>query len=222
VREIIDARFKALLEEGEQLLERVPRDEFGLEMVVGSDDVPDFQAWLSSSANLISAIAVPDTYFAQECQRVVTHEDLKHTVTTSVFQKMLGLLRSAHQEWDAGLLRRVEYIFVASTFDDFLDHAADYHHGGKKMESSVLVSAVLEDTVKKIARKHGLSTSGISLDPLIDELVKIQVITPVKAKRVKSWAGVRNHALHAEWEKFDLKDVGEAVQGTRELIEEFL
>ena len=51
-------------------------------------------------------------------------------------------------------------------------------------------------------------TQKKSLDPLIDELVKNEVITPVKAKRIKGFAAVRNHALHAEWEEFDIKDVG--------------
>jgi uncharacterized protein YutE (UPF0331/DUF86 family) len=62
----------------------------------------------------------------------------------------------------------------------------------------------------------------VSIEPLIDELVKAGVFTPVKAKRIKAYAGVRNHALHAEWDDFDSRDVGEMVQGIRELIDEFL
>jgi len=62
----------------------------------------------------------------------------------------------------------------------------------------------------------------MTLDPLIDELVKAGVFTPVKAKRVKAYTGVRNHADHAEWDAFDIRDVGEIINGTRELIEEFL
>ena len=62
----------------------------------------------------------------------------------------------------------------------------------------------------------------MSLEPLIDELVKQNIFTPVKAKRVKSFAGVRNHASHAEWDDFDIRDVGELINGTRELIDTFL
>jgi uncharacterized protein YutE (UPF0331/DUF86 family) len=135
---------------------------------------------------------------------------------------MLGLLKGTKEEWDHGLLGRMEYIVAGATFDDFLDYADEYHKGNKKMESSVLASAVLEDTVKKIAQKNGLITEGKTLDPLIDELVKANVFTPVKAKRVRSFAGVRNHALHAEWDKFDNSDVGAMIKGIRELIEESL
>ncbi len=48
------------------------------------------------------------------------------------------------------------------------------------------------------------------------------IFTLVKAKRIKGFARVRNHALHAEWNKFDIKDVGELISGTREIIDNFL
>ena len=48
------------------------------------------------------------------------------------------------------------------------------------------------------------------------------MFTPVKGKRVKGFASVRNHSLHAEWDKFDIQDVGELIKGIRELIDQFL
>jgi hypothetical protein len=118
-----------------------------------------------------------------------------------------------------GLLRRAEYIFVASTFDDFLDHATEFHRAGKKIESAVLCSAVFEDAVRELAEKVGIVQAGIALDAVIDALAKRGTTTPVKAKRWKSCAGVRNKALHAQWEDFDIRDVGEMLTGTREIIE---
>jgi len=47
-------------------------------------------------------------------------------------------------------------------------------------------------------------------------------ITPVKAKRFKGFSGVRNSALHAEWDQIDIKDVGELINGIREMIEQYL
>ena len=135
---------------------------------------------------------------------------------------MLGLLTGVKDEWDHGLLGKIEYIVAGATFDDFLDHAAQYHKGSKKIEAAVLGSAVLKDTVKKIAQKNGIQTGGKTLEPLINALVKANVLTSVKGKRVKAYAGVRNHALHAEWDKFDITDVGELIKGTRELIENYL
>jgi len=61
------------------------------------------------------------------------------------------------------------------------------------------------------------------LDSLLVEGSELLKSCPkIKAKRTKAYASVRNHALHAERDKFDIRDVGEQIKGTRELIEEYL
>src|SRR3989304_3037237 len=55
-----------------------------------------------------------------------------------------------------------------------------------------------------------------------DNLVKSGALPAIKAKRAKSYAAVRNKALHAQWDDFDIRDVGEVINGTRELVEGFL
>ena len=184
--------------------------------------VPEFRSWLASASNLIHFISPSGTHLAKECDNLMTTDDLKRGVPSDVLVLMLGLLRGTKDDWEHGLLGKIEYIVAGATFDDFLDRAAEYHRGNKKIEASVLASAVMEDTVKKIAQKNGLATEGKTLDPLIGELVKANVFTPVKGKRVKAYAGVRNHALHAEWDKFDISDIGQLIEGTRELIESYL
>jgi uncharacterized protein YutE (UPF0331/DUF86 family) len=180
---------------------------------------PELQAWIASAANLFRIIATPDTYFHQECERILQDEDLRRGVPYHVVQKLIGLLDSVLEEIQRGLLRKAEYIFVASTFDDFLDHAEEYHKAGKKIESSVLASAVFEDSVRKLAAKNELKQSGVALEAIIDDLVKMNVITAVKAKRIKGYSAVRNKALHAQWDDFDIRDVGEMIKGTREILE---
>ncbi len=218
MKDTITKRFQELVEQGQQLVGHMNKDAY----YVSAHDIPLFQAWLSSVSNILETASPPNSFFLNEAKRLMTNEEMKFSISTGVVSKMLGLLQSAQQEWVKGLLRKIEYILAAETFDNFLDHAAVYHKGNKKIEAAVLASAVLEDTVKKIASKNGLSTKGQSLEPLIEELSKNGVITPVKAKRIKAFSGVRNHALHAEWNDFDTKDVGEMIKGIKELIENYL
>ncbi|PBP77044.1 hypothetical protein [Pseudomonas syringae] len=185
-------------------------------------DVVEAQSWFSSAANAIHQVAPPGSFYMAELQRIVEHEHLKGGFPKASIEKLLGLLQSVQHEAQAGLLVKLEDQVVASAFDDFLDHATLYHKGGKLNEAAVLASAVLEDTIKRIARKNEIAVNGVSLDPLIDELTKRSVFTQVKAKRLKSYAAVRNHALHAEWEKLDLRDVGAQLSGLRELLDEHL
>jgi len=189
---------------------------------VPKNRIPEFRAWLTSALNLIHVVSPPDGPLVKECDSLMAEGHLKQGVPSNILVLMLGLLGGAKDEWDHGLLRKIEYIVAGATFDDFLDHAADYHRGNKKIEASILASAVLEDTVKKIAQKNEVETSGKTLDPLVDDLVKANVVTSVKAKSIKAYAGVRNLALHAEWDKFDISDVGKLIAGIKELIENYL
>lgn len=222
MKEAIDQRFNDLIQEGDRLIKAIPWDEGEPSYWVEEHQIAQYQKWLGSSANLLNIVATSDSMFAEESEKILGTEDAKSGISSRMVQKMYGLLLSAHDEWALGLLRKIEYMVVAEVFDDFLDYASAYHKGNKKIESSILASVVLEDTVKKIAKKNSIETKGLSLESLIDELVKTNVITPVKAKRIKSYAGVRNHALHAEWDDFDIRDVGLLIDGIRELIDEFL
>ena len=218
LKDTITKRFQELVDQGQQLVGRMDKSDY----YISEHNIPAFQAWLSSVSNILETASPPDSFFLNESKRLMTNEDMKHGISTNVASKMLGLLQSAQQEWVGGLLRRIEYILVAETFDNFLDHAAVYHKGNKKIEASVLASAVLEDTMKKISLKNELPSKGQALESLIDELSKAGAITPVKAKRMKAFSGIRNHALHAEFDDFDIKDVGEMIKGIRELIEDYL
>ena len=185
-------------------------------------DVVAGQSWMASAANAIQQVSPAGSFFRAELERLMSNDQLSGGIPLSVAEKILGLLQSVQLEAQAGLLTRLEDQVVATTFDDFLDHASDYHKSGKVKEAAVLASAVLEDTVKRIATKNSVDAAGLSLEPLIDELAKRDVVTQVKAKRLKSYAAIRNHALHAEWEKLDLKDVGAQISGLRELLDEHL
>ena len=223
MKEIIEKKFTELLATGQKLTNSIPYDKYGSPVHwVDVKRIAEYHQWLTSVANLVNLIAPANSIFMAECNRLMNDERFKIGIPARVVQQMYGVLNSALEEWKAGLLRKIEYIVVAETFDDFLDHATQFHKGNKKIESSVLASVVLEDTVKKIVNRNDIDPKGLSLEILINELIKKDVFTPVKAKRIKGFASVRNHSLHAEWEKFDIQDVGELIKGTRELIVQFL
>jgi uncharacterized protein YutE (UPF0331/DUF86 family) len=222
MKEQIDHRFQQLIQVGDTLIQLLPREGSGYSFWVPEVRLPDFQNWLGSCANLLRTITPAAGHYAEECQHLMSHESMERGIAAVVVLKMLGLVRSAHVEWQSGLLRRIEYIVAAETFDDFLDHAAMYHKGNKKIEAAVLASAVLEDALKRITKRHDIDPAGKSMEEIVDTLTKAAILTPVKAKRVRSIAAVRNHAMHAEWDSIDIRDVGELVRGTKALIEELL
>ncbi len=128
---------------------------------------------------------------------------------------MISVLENLLSDVEAGLIASIEDRVRAETFDDFLDHAEKYHKEGRKV-SGILAGVVFEDTIRNIAKRHGADTGR--LDTTIDGLVKKNVITGTEAKRAKAAAHVRNKATHADWDEFELTDVGATIKFTRELI----
>lgn len=211
-------RINSLLDTGANILRHQRSDSYWVEKQL----IVEVQAWMTSSANLVTQITPEKSYIRTELNRIVSNENLREGAPWTLVQKLHGLLASVKEEAAHGLLRKIEDVVMATTFDDFLDHAEVFHKGNKVREAGVLASIVLEDVLKRIAITNGATVAGQSLDPLIDDLVEAGVFTPVKAKRLKGYAGIRNAALHAEWEKFDIRDAGNLVVGTRELIADYL
>lgn len=207
-------RCDTLLQEASSFPRRIDRRNYHF-----SNATQLLQKWILSVCNLISTTVPQNNLFYIESQKLLSDENLNDLIPYHVTERLTGLLESFRDELQLGLLRKLEYIVMATTFDDFLDHAEHFHRGGKQQESSVLVSVVFEDTLRKIAKKNSIEEKGMSLETIIDELAKINVITPVKSKRIKGFGAVRNKALHAQWSEFDLRDVGDLIRGTKELIE---
>jgi hypothetical protein len=187
--------------------------------LVPGTQLREWQRWFTSAANVISVIALPGSVHRAQMDSILMHPDMQKGMPANLGRKMLGVLESLAVDLEAGLLKNFEYIVLGASFDNFLDHATEFHRANKKLEAAVLAGVVLEDTMRKIAEKHGIEARGPSLESLTDELVKRHVLSPVKAKRIKAYAGTRNRALHADWEGFDIRDVGEMISGVRELIE---
>jgi uncharacterized protein YutE (UPF0331/DUF86 family) len=123
---------------------------------------------------------------------------------------------------DAGVIADFGNTIRAETLDDLLDQAKEYHRRNNKEGAGILATAVFEDTVRRLARVKKIDEVGVKTDQIISELDKRQVITGILAKRCRVAAGVRNHALHAQWGEFSLEDVEDVMRLTHQLLIEHL
>ncbi|NML15588.1 hypothetical protein [Azohydromonas caseinilytica] len=130
-------------------------------------------------------------------------------------QTVIRLLEDAR----AGLLATVANAARAEVFDEFLDHAKEYHRRDRKNEAGTIAGVVFEDTIRRLCDKQGITQKGVPLDRLISELTGKGLLTSTKAKRARTAAHVRTKATHAQWEEFALSDVDETIRVTTELVE---
>ena len=219
--EIIKLRLNELIKNGNDILSNLNLKENKSNYYFEKSHTKNIQSWMISSANLISNIPHNNTYL-KEYEKIRNDEHINELIPIHVVQKLTGLLESLKNEIESGLLKNLEYVFIADTFDDFLKHAENFHKSNNKKEAAILASIVFEDTIRKIAEKNNIKQEGINLDKLIDSFSKQNIFTNIKAKKAKTFATIRNKALHTQWSEFDIRDVGDLIKGTKEIIENYL
>ena len=85
------------------------------------------------------------------------------------------------------------------------------------MEASVIAAAVFEDAIKRLGETHSIG-DATKLDHTISALKSRGIFTSIEAKRLRYVAGLRNSALHASWDEFDISDVGNLIDGVEHLL----
>jgi hypothetical protein len=181
------------------------------------------RAWLVAAQNAVH-LACPmssnpysnNPYYVQ-AQNVLRQAQFEASVSSGV-REMAATLERLLEEIEGGLLTTIENHAIAVTFDDFLDHGAEYLKHSRKDEAAVIAGIVFEDTMRRICRVLGVPENGVALDTLISELTKRDVLTALKAKRARAAAGLRTSAAHARWEEIQLSDVNPVIEFTRELM----
>jgi hypothetical protein len=222
--EAIDQRFRELISEGQEHV----RNHFDRGKTL---DTRLAHGWTVAALNLIHLVTRGRGAYYDQAIKTAELDlgvDLSGKpftpvmVTASRAIRMHGVLLNAFKDWQAGLLRQFEFIVSAENFDQFLRQAERYHKSGKHIEAGVLVSAVFEDALKKVAQRNGINPSGMTSQEIIDRLRDGDFITPVHARRLEGAAALRNKAMHAEWTEFDLRDVGSVLRTVDELIQQHL
>jgi hypothetical protein len=222
--ESIDDRFHELIAEGDELV----RNHFTPGSMM---DTQLAHGWTTAALNLVHLVTRGRGPYYEQARRTVEEAGgldpngqpfAPVVLTASKAVRMQGILTNIYRDWRAGLLRQFEYIISAENFDQFLGHAERYHKSGKHVEAGVLVSAVFEDALKKVAQRNAINPSGLASQDVINMLRDGDFITPVHARRLEGAAALRNKALHAEWTEFDLRDVGSVLRTVAELIEQHL
>jgi hypothetical protein len=176
------------------------------------------KAWLAAAQNAIQMVCPSSASpYRVQAQRIFDRPPTADLITDFVAD-IAAILRELRRDMECGLLTTVENRAIAVTFDDFLDHGAEYLKHGRKDEAAVIAGIVFEDTIRRICRVLEIPENGVPLDALISELTKRNVLTALKAKRARGAAGLRTSAAHARWEEIQLSDVQPVIELTRELM----
>ena len=140
---------------------------------------------------------------------------------------MVGIFKAVEHDIKSGMLSDFRSLVQAEIFADFLDMAEHLHRDKYKDASAVLLGAVLEDSLRKIADANGvavLSSKGkpLTLDPLNAALAKKGVYNALVQKQITSWADLRNDAAHGHFDQYDSDQVQQMLLFVQKFCADYL
>ena len=82
----------------------------------------------------------------------------------------------------------------------------------------MLVSAALEDALKRFALQNGLDVADADMVKVINALKSKGLLKDPQASIVQGYAQFRNKAFHANWDKIEKESVNSAIGFTETFI----
>jgi hypothetical protein len=107
----------------------------------------------------------------------------------------------------------------ADLFSDFLEMAEYFQDEGFKDPAAVLAGSVLEEHLRKLCGKHGITVPARpKLDTMNADLAKAYAYDKNEQKSVTAWAGIRNDAAHGKFTNYTKDQVKLMILGIRDFI----
>ncbi|WP_420426818.1 hypothetical protein [Algiphilus sp.] len=140
---------------------------------------------------------------------------------------VVGMFKAVAHDIETGMLRNFRSVVQAEIFADFLEMAEHLLNEGYKDASAVVLGAVLEDSLRKLADANGVPTAGssgkpLTIDPLNAALAKGGMYGPLVQKQITSWANLRNDAAHGHFGNYDKAQVQQMLLFVQKFCADYL
>ena len=196
-------RLKELIEEGKKVASLEKPSSVG--PYIQSEDRSRLNAWLVKVKNII------DVAFGVSSQHYIYLEGLfskyRHNIEHSYeVNEIRGLLEGALDDLEKGFLTGQEFLIAGEIFDSVLEQAKELNKKGYKDPAAVLARVVVEDALRRIARKEGLDDTKKASE-LNTLLWKKERYTQPRWKRIEVWLTIGNVAAHGKFDEYTSEDV---------------
>ena len=221
----ITQEIESLIATGEKLVADASVSDSGL----GHERVQELMSFTARGGQLIRRLYGSDSQHFQMFNST-TQTGNFHNMHRTWYRHVadiVGILKAVEHDIKSGMLADFRSLVQAEIFADFLDMAEHLHRENYKDASAVLLGAVLEDSLRKIADANGidiLNSKGmpLTLDPLNISLAKKGVYGPLVQKQITSWANLRNDAAHGHFDKYDSAQVQQMLLFVQKFCADYL
>lgn len=196
---------------------------------LGADRIVELSSIAVRTGQLVRRLYGPGSQYDQSLQKVLNTEvfTMMHSNHYEHVAELAGILQGVQHDLSEGMLFDLRLLLQAEVFADFLEMAEHLLSKGYKDAAAVLLGAVLEDSLRKLAESQRVPTTGenekpLTMDPLNVALAKAGAYGPLVQKQITTWANLRNDAAHGNFSKYDAEHVGQMLLFVQKFCAEYL
>ena len=135
----------------------------------------------------------------------------------------VAILQALRDDVQAGYLTKLTDLVVAAVFTDFIAMAHHLLREGYKDPAASLTGAVLEDGLRKLATRAGVTfAASDGIDALNRKCAGAGAYSPLKQSQIDTWRLVRNEADHGHLDAYAADDVAAMIIGVQALLADHL
>lgn len=178
-------------------------------------------AWQTQSRQCLRDLAGPQHEYTQAFDNFASGEFVNN------IQAGRFLLEALSEDIHNGYFNGFREMVHADMFSDFLDMGQHLlENGGYKDAAAVMAGGVLEEHMRKLCQKNGIpievekrgEMAPKTAEVMNHDLAREGVYSKTDQKAVLLWLGIRNDAVHANYEKYAADQVELMIQGLRQFV----
>jgi hypothetical protein len=229
------AEGKSILDDAKEIPPTVRHNEWsGRSSVIGPAykklDWRRFVEWRTKAATLLARIVPKNHVHRATVEAIPTWS----SGTAALLQGAISLLKGVKDDLEQGFFDDLSLEIETEIASDYMGQAECLLKDGQwgkfdHVPAAVLAGAVLEKALRSICSLQQppvpvLNSKGEpkTLSPLIDDLKKAGAFNELKAKQLRTWAGIRNHAAHGEFDQFNRSDVEAMIPGIKSFLSDYM
>jgi len=209
LKDILGGHFQKLIKEGENILNKCGYSED--KFLYSHPSGLEYNKWYSSAKNLIEKACGTQGIHEKQIEKIYTI----NKGNSYYMPGCLGVLKSAYEDFNSGLLEDTKAMITAEVFVDFIEQAEYLLGEGYKLPAAVLMRGVLEDSLRTLCNKEAKISlpDKPKLEWMNTELLKAGIYNKNVQKQVTAWAGIGNSAAHMKIKEFSDTDVKNMISG---------
>jgi len=175
------------------------------------EDKAALHSWLSKVTNIIEVSFGAQSSQYRHLSQLMSGgiQSIAHSYEVL---SIVGLLLGAVDDLERGYLLKQEFLIAGEVFDSLLEQANYLNQTGYKIPAAVLGRVVLEEALRRIARREGME-SGEKASTINDSLKNAGIYAQPRWRMVQAWLDIGNAAAHGKVNDFTEQDVAKMLDG---------